>query len=267
MDSNNKVKQLSHNLGAIFLASGVILFAASYFLTSQILAFLGLGLSFWGALLFLITPVPFVEGEVMVNTLSSSYITTERILKDLDCKGKAFHIPPYPQGTYLPEHLKGLKEMVVFIPKEAEISKPPSLDELAEGKFLLRKPKGILLTPPGLGLLSSIEKKAGVDFTKLETAEVCKSMPKHILEDYSLAKDIVMTPKENEIDVKITRSLYSGFYTEKMFEKSVAALGCPIVSSIACALAKSSAKPVYIQKISLSPEDSTVEAHFKVQVD
>jgi hypothetical protein len=268
LNSYDQIKPLSKRLGTLFLGFGLGLLFFSYFLTSQIMAFIGLGLSFWGALFFLITPVVFVEGNVMVNTLTSSYSTTERIIKDLDCKGKGFHIPPYPERTYLPEHLKGLKEMVVYIPKEAETTKPLSLDELSEHKFMLKNSQGILLTPPGLGLLTTIERKSRLDFTKLSVDELCKALSKSILDNFSLAKEIVMVAKDNEVNVKIKQSLYSKLYTDGMFERSVTLLGCPIVSSIACALAKSSAKTINIEKVTFSSDGQTIEAQYRIsQVD
>ena len=251
-------------MAIIFLFTGVALFAISYLLNSQIFVFIGLGLTFWGALFLLITPSLFVEGKLMVNTISSSYATDERIIRDLNCKGKAFHIPPYPSRSYLPEHLKGLREMVVFVPKDAKTLKSPSLDELAEGKFLIHKPKGISLTPPGLGLLSSIENRTKVDFTKLSLVETGKALPKAILENYSLAKEIELTVKPNDVYIKVQGSLYRSLYADKSFAYSMPLLGCPIISSVACALAKSSGKPVNIEKISYAEDLSTIEAQYRI---
>jgi hypothetical protein len=263
LESKDKIKPLCEKIGIIFVVVGVNSFILAYALTSQIFAFMGIGLTFWGALFFLISPGLFVEGNVLVNTLSSSCATTERIITDLDCNGKGFHIP-YPQDKDSPSHSQGLKEMVVFIPKDAETSKPPSLDELAEGKFLFSNPEGILLTPPGLGLLASIEKKSKVDFSKLESAELCKVFPKCILDNYSLAKEISMSAKDDGVSVKISNSIYSRFYAEKTFEKSIVILGCPLISAVACVLAKSASKPVYIKKLVSSPDGTKIEAQFRI---
>lgn len=263
MESKDKIKPLCQKIGVIFIVFGANSFVFSYFLTSQIFAFIGIGLTFWGALFFLVTPTLFVEGNVLVNTLSSSCATTERIINGLECNGKGFHIP-FPKSRDLPESPEGLKEIVVFIPKDTELSRLPSLDELAGSKFLLGNPKGILLTPPGLGLLSAVEKKSKVNFAKIENAELCKTLPKCILDNYSLAKEIDMSTKEDGVNVKISNSIYSSFYAEKTFGKSIVTLGCPIVSAVACALAKSTAKPVYIKKLVSSPDGSKIEAQFRI---
>jgi hypothetical protein len=225
---------------------------------------MGLGLTFWGALFLLITPTLYIEGKVAADTITPSYASTERILKDLDYKGKAFHVPPYPQNAAIPEHLSGLKEMVVFIPKDAQTVQPPSLQELAEGKFRLKNPRGILLSPPGLGLLSAIEQKTNVDFSKTPLQDVCKIMPKYILNDYSLAKEISLNLNENQIHIKMKDSIYQGFYTQTRSQQSLMLLGCPIISSITCALAKSAGKPLVIQKITPTPNGQTVEVQLEI---
>jgi len=264
MESLDKIKPLSHSIGAIFSAFGIISLLLSYYLTSQVMAFIGLGLSFWGALFFLITPTEYVEGNLLVNTLSAAYSTTERIIKDLNYKGKAIHIPPYPEGPYIPEHLKELKELVAYIPKEAQTNQPPSLDALAQHRFLLQNPKGILLTPPGLGLLTAIEHKTKTDFTKLSSDEAYKALSTGVLNSFSLAKEIRMTNKQDEIIVHIKQSLYGKLYSNDNFEHSINLLGCPIVSCIACALTKSSAKPICIEKIAIAPDGKTINAHYKI---
>jgi hypothetical protein len=257
-------KPLSKKIGQILVATGILLFVLAYFLTSQILVFMGLGSTFWGALFLLITPILYVEGTLMSNTFTSAYTTTERIIKDLNYKGKGFHIPPYPEKTVIPEHLKGLREMVVFIPKDAEMTQPPSLQELVEGKFLLKNPEGIVLTPPGLGLLGCVEKRSQVSFSNTEIGEVGKIMATHILGGFSLAKEIKVTVKDNEVNLKIKGSIYKDFYTENGSAISVSLLGCPIVSAMACAFSKSSGKPVAIGKIKSSADGSTTEVSYEI---
>lgn len=135
---------------------------------------------------------------------------------------------------------------------------------MAKGKFLVDEPKGLLLTPPGLGLLTQIEKKSRVDFTKTALIDLCEIMPKYILDNYSLAKEIDMTLRENEIDIRINDSIYKVLYMQKKVNKSIFLLGCPIISSIACAIAKSSGKPAVIQKIEFSEDGLNITATYQI---
>ena len=83
----------SGKIGIAFIVPGVAALIFSILEDSQILAFIGLGLTFWGALFLFIKPVRYVKGELLRSTSLSSYLTIDRIIKDLKFKGKAttFH--------------------------------------------------------------------------------------------------------------------------------------------------------------------------------
>jgi hypothetical protein len=203
-----------------------------------------------------------VEGSLLNSAAVASYSTIDRIIKDLKYTGKGYYIPPYPKDVYLPEHLKGLKDAIVFVSAESN-AVMPSIGEMAEGKFLVKNPKGMLVAPPGLGLLTQIEKKLNVDFTKIELSELCDVLPRFILDNF-LAKNIVMTLEGNQANLKIIDSLYKNLYSAENNLRSVSILGCPIVSAVACALAKASGKTVTIQKKKVSPDDSTIEVWYRI---
>jgi hypothetical protein len=255
---------LTYKLGISFLSCGVLSIVVSYLLTSQILAFSGIGLSFWGALFLIITPKRYVESEIASYTLLPLYSSADRIIRHLDCKGKGIHIPSFPPDVYLPDHLKGLKETVVFIPKAEEIITTPSIDELAKGKFIVEKPEGLLLTPPGLLLLTRIEEKTRLDLTKTPLNDLCEILPKNILENFGLAKEITLILKDDELLLKIRDSIYKDLYGQGT--KSINLLGCPIVSLVACAIAKSSGKPVTISGVKYSPDDLFIQAKYKINI-
>jgi hypothetical protein len=255
---------LTYKLGIGFLACGGLSLALSYPLTSQILALMGLGLSFWGALFLVITSTRYVEASLLSYNLSSSYYNADRIIRNLDCKGKGVHVPSYPPDVYLPDHLRGLKEAVVFIPNSEELITTPSIDELAKGKFVVDNPKGILLIPPGLQLLTIIEEKTKTDFTRTALVDLCEILPKRVLDNFSLAKEITLISKNDEVLLNIRDSIYKDLYGQGL--KSINLLGCPIVSAIACAIAKSSGKPVTISGIKYTPDDLVTQAKYKINV-
>jgi hypothetical protein len=250
-------------VAAVFLTSGVLSIVFSLFSESQILAFIGLGLTFWGALFIVITPRKYVEGSLLDATAKSSYLTVDRIIKDLKYKGKGYYIPPYPKDVYLPEHLKGLKDLIVFI-SAANEDQAPSIQEMAESKFLLRKPKGALVTPPGLGLLTQIENKMNADFTKMTLEELCEVMPRFILDNLNIAREMELTLKDQTISMKLTDSIYKNLYSSENDLKSITLLGCPIVSAVACAIAKTSGKTVIIQKQDITPDASTIQVTYEI---
>jgi hypothetical protein len=250
-------------MAILFLLFGFLSIIFSVFIESQILALVGLGLAFWGALFLFVRPVRYVEGTMLDIAASSEYSTINRIIADLTFKGKGYYIPSYPKEVFLPEHLKGLKDMVIFISAEKEFS-TPSIEEMAEGKFLLTKAKGVLVTPPGLGILDHMEKQLRQDFGKMQLDEVCEVLPRYLTQDFNLAKGMEITLSENEVNLKITSSLYQDlYYREASLGGSITLIGCPIVSAVACALAKSSGKFVTINRILVSPDGLTIIVGFR----
>ncbi|MDH5483405.1 MAG: hypothetical protein OEY22_11115, partial [Candidatus Bathyarchaeota archaeon] len=234
-------------ISVVFMVPGVLSLVSSVFYNSQVLAFIGLGLTFWGALFLFVRPIKYVASSLLDSTAISSYSTIDRIIQDLKYKGKSFYIPPYPEEVYLPEYLKGLKEMIVFISADSDAS-TPSIEEMAKSRFLLENPKGISVAPPGLGLLTQLEKELRRDITKLELTELCESLPQLILENLQLAKEIEMKPEKNQVYLRIFDSVYKNLYSREENLKSVHFLGCPLVSAIACAIAKTTAKIVTIHR-------------------
>ncbi|TET65754.1 hypothetical protein E3J49_00810 [Candidatus Bathyarchaeota archaeon] len=252
----------SGKIGITLIIPGALSLIFSIMNNSQVLAFIGLGLTFWGALFFFVRPIKYVKSSLLDSTAISSYHTIDRIIKDLKYKGKSYYIPPYPKEIYLPEHLKGLKNMIVFI---SEDSGPdmPSIEEIAKSKFLLKTPKGICVAPPGLGLLTQFEKELRTDITKLELTDLCDSLPQLILENFQLAKEIEMKTEKNQVHLKIYDSIYKNLYSREQNLKSIHFLGCPLVSAITCAIAKTTGKIVTIHQDKTSLDGQTIEVWYR----
>jgi len=252
----------SGKIGIAFIVPGVAALIFSILEDSQILAFIGLGLTFWGALFLFIKPVRYVKGELLHSTSLSSYLTVDRIIKDLKFKGKSYYIPPYPKDVYLPEYLKGLKEMTVFI-SASRGSSIPSIEEMAKSKFLLKNPNGICISPPGLGLLIQFERELGTDLTKMDLDSFLEALPPLITENIHLAKQADIKRKNGKLMLRMFNSIYSDLYTKEKL-KSVYLLGCPLVSAIACAIAKSSGKVVTIDKSKVSLDSQLIEVWYNL---
>jgi hypothetical protein len=264
----------SLKIAEILLIFGIPLLTLSVFLSSQPIAFIGLGLTFWGSLFMLITPQKHVNGSLLEITVLPEYLTIDRILNELKPKGEAFCIPPIPKDVTLPEHLKGLKEMVVFVPSE-EVHTLTSIEELAKSNFQNKKPKGILLSPPGLGILDKIEQKQkslgildkieqkqNTNMATIPLNDLVETLPE-LLGELNFSKEITITNNGNETTLQIKESLYAKLYNQNYNLRSIRLLGCPLVNAVACALAKSSGKSVTLQKLDISPDGKIITATFK----
>jgi hypothetical protein len=263
---NPKLKKISLTrtvaIGIAFLIPGILALGFAIRANSQVLAFIGLGLTLWGAVFLLITPVEYVKADLITATAAPAYETIERILKDLKPKGNGIYIPPYPKDAYLPEHLKGLKESVVFIPTGTTVA-TPAIEEIAQSKFLLQNPKGICITSPGLGLLTQFEKEIRTSLTRIGLEELCETLPQIILENFQLAKEIEMHPEKGQVQLRITDSIYMSLY-RKPNQKSIQTLGCPLISAIASAIAKTTGKPVTIQALNANIDAETIEVTYRI---
>jgi len=199
-----------------------------------------------------------LNNQIHISTTKSTLI-----VKDLKYNSKSYHIPPYPEEVYLPDHLKGLKEMIVFISANDD-TELPSIEEIAESKFIIEKPKGVIVAPPGQGLAEKFERELNTKFTNINLQDLCEVLPKIILEDLQLAREMVMEAEENRVQLKITDSIYKSLYQEADL-KSVRFLGTPLESAIACAIAKSTGKPVFIQDSKFDSETDIIEISYIIR--
>jgi len=206
--------------------------------------------------------VRYVKSKLLHSASLSSYLTIDRIIKDLKFKGKSYYIPPYPEDVYLPEHLKGLKEMVVFISANKHPDMP-SIEEIAKSRFLLKNPNGICIPPPGLGLLIQFERTLGRDLSKVDLETVLEVLPQLVTEGIPLAKQLEIEKEDGIIHLRILNSIYKNMYNLEG-PKSVHILGCPIVSAIACAIAKSTGKVVTIKEDKISPDEQLIEVWYSL---
>ena len=229
---------------------------------TQVLAFIGLGLVLWGGLFLLARPVSYVRSSLLEATAISLYTTIVRIKKDLKYNSKSYYIPPYPKEVYIPEHLKGLKEMIVFISAKDD-TKLPSIEGIASNKFMQEDPEGIFISPPGLGLVDQFEKELRMNLSKIDIKDLCEILPKIILENLQLAKEVTMEIEENQVHLKVMDSLYKHLYLEEDL-RSIRFIGSPLESAIACAIAISTGKTVTIKESKTHPDSDTIEVIYRL---
>jgi hypothetical protein len=253
----------SNKIGITLLVAGALLLVASVVISSTILAFIGLGLTFWGALFLFVRSTKFVKISILNADAISPYPTLDRIIADLEYKGNPVYMPPYPKDTYLPEHLAGLKDMVVFISAK-DFTKMPTIEEMAKKQFLVKNPKGLCITPPGSGLVSLFEKELRTDFTKIDQESLYEDLSIVIVNNLGLASDFEIKAEKEGIHVKITDSVYSNLYSKEQNLKTIHSIGCPLISAIACAIAITTGKPATITTSKISPDLRTIEVVYRL---
>ena len=257
-----------------FLIAGLLSLFWSIYLSNTVLALIGIGLTFWGVLFLLLGPLRAVEEGLLYDTATSEYSTINRIINDLKCTGEAFYMPPISRSVHVPDNQKSFKEVVVFIsPRRITLNMKsmkersldlPTAEERSEGKFLLKDRRGMLLTPPGLGILRDIEKKLKTDFTDMEIMQFCQIISDVLLEKFNSAKEIETTTEDNIVKFKFLNSAYENLYTRDDNLTTIHLLGCPLVSAIAVGLAKVSNKTVSIVNEDVPEGTSVVEVWYRI---
>lgn len=242
--------------GFITLALGAASLIASILYTSQILAFIGLGLIFWGVILTYIQTEEYVKGSLLPATSLSALETLNQIMEELGYKEKAIYLPP--------EYLADPEANKAYIPKNKESELPtPEQIQGKENRFFIQIPQGILPTPPGSELAKLFEKTLETSFTKADLQYLQLNLPKLLIEDLEIAQNLDITVENNKVSVTIENSAYQSLTKEAAkLSKLYESLGCPLSSAIACALAKASGKPVIIEKQQITDENKGLKIEY-----
>ncbi|NLF89237.1 hypothetical protein GX563_10510 [Candidatus Bathyarchaeota archaeon] len=246
MSQMHKKSNTALPLAGLFLATGVLLLVYAMFMELQVPAFIGLGLTFWGAVLALARGGKYVESSLLDSSAHASYVTIDRMINDLKANSRGYYIPAYPKDVFLPDYLKNLRDPVVYV-SESFDGKPP-IDELAAGKFISSQNRGFFISSPGSGIISEIEKQLSMDMSKVSLSELCELLPKCLTENLNVARNAEVKLLPDGATFKAVGILYESLYNFETRPKSVNMLGCPVVSAVACALAKSSGKAVIIKE-------------------
>jgi len=263
-------------VGWLLLALGLTALTVSVIYESTILAFIGLGLTFWGALTLYIASEKYVKQTLLDSTTIPSLTNLNQILSELKYQGKGIYLPP--------KYLRDFETTKIFIAKN-ESTKLPTPEEIQqqEDKTFLKNPEAALITPLGLSLSKLFEKTLGTTFTKVDLEYLQQNLPKLFIEDLEIAENLEIeteyskdadkitdsvseTQTENDIiHVKTTNSIYKDICEEaRKLPHTCGTIGCPLCSAIACALTKATGKPIIIEKIQPSEDGKIIEATYRV---
>jgi hypothetical protein len=268
--TNEKTKpkrqlQLISIICAALIILGTLSLTISIIYESQIFAFIGLGLFFWGAVLLFIQPEKYIKKVLLDAAILPPLETIDKIIKEMDYKGKAIYLPP--KYFTNPETIK------TYIPKEQEKTAPkPSLILEQENNVFLKNNKGILVTPPGAQLVKLFEKRLGTNFAHTDIYYVKRNLPKLFIEDLEIAENLEIDMKLTDeltlgiVKFKITNSIFNNNQNkDRNLSEIYSIIGNPISSAIASTLAKSTGKPVTIKDVNSSKDGKIVEITYEIE--
>lgn len=233
------------------LGLGLVALAVAVLFKSTNLVFVGLGLTFWGVLLFFVQPHEYVKLDLMNTAGLSSLEGIDKLLVGLGYRAR---------GVYIP--VGDPEKAVVFVPMEQSSRIPQSTT--IKGKTLLDDPKGLLIVPPGLALSNLIEKKLGFTLKNSGVQALVGNLRKVLVEDLDVVRDVEVKVEGDVVKFRLVDSKYARFCQEFDNESSGAGLGCPLCSALACVLAIASGKPVRFEEDELSIDRRTTESSYRL---
>jgi len=242
-------------IGYGLLGIGLVALVLSVMFGSTILVFIGLGLSFWGMLVFFVRPQKYIRSDLMTATAWSSLKTVDDMMLGLGYRERGVYVPAGPEKA------------VVFIPAEP-FSRLPSPSVIAQGlsgdgTLYLHDPDGLLVVPPGLALANLIEKKLGFDVKGVGLERLIQSLPK-VLVNLEIVSNAEVEVEGNFVRFKLSDSIYADFCKQVRDNSRPCGLGCPMCSALACILAVATGKPILFDEDKLAPDGKTTLSNYQL---
>jgi len=228
---------------AVLLTLGAIAILGAIAFTSTILAFIGLGLSFYAMLFLFIRPTKYVESETLESAVSPIK-TLDLLLTQLGYHGR---------GIYLPAG----NGVILFVPKGDENQLETQLGVPENLQTLTNPSQGVMLSPPGLALTRIIERGLGVDLPTRGLGYLEDKLPKMLTEGPQMVKEMNMQVEGSRVHFRFSGSVYC----ERLWDDAGKfSTGCPLCSALACILVRATGRPVVFEdesRIRLDTFEST----------
>jgi hypothetical protein len=252
------VRATAYNaISYLLLMLGLITLLSSAFVSSYVLAFIGLGLTFWGALFLYIKSSKYVKLELLTASVSSTLTIIEKMLANARADSQGIYLPP--------KRLQDYTSSLVFVPTKPNQALP--ITRQTNPKELETKnPAGLLITPPGLALSKLFERELKRQFIETSLEDLQTQLPRLFVE-LQITKHLTIQPQDNNITVRIINHVFEDLCNETAkLELTHRILGCPLSSAFACVFAKATGKPIVIEKEETSL-DATTTIQYKVFED
>jgi hypothetical protein len=254
-----KSKRFSMAVAASFvlLGLGVAALFASVIYESSVLAFIGLGLSFWGVVLLYVQDQDYVPKLLLEASVLPSFSTVDQMIQELGFRGDAIYLPP--------KYFEDPETTRIYVSRQ-EGSVLPRPEEIIkyENRLIVKNPQGLLLTAPGSELIKLFEKAMETSFTKVDLKYLQKNLPKLVIEDLEIAENLEVQAENDTVRVTVTNSIFNETATEQSKTRACSKIGPPLCSAIACALTKATGEPIMIEKIQRSDDSRTIEATYRI---
>jgi len=251
---SNLKKKPEGKIGTILLSLGIILLALAIIYSHNVSAFIGIALTFWGALFLYIRPIKFVRKEILDTTIESIE-TYHKLIEELGYEGRPQYISP--------STLWGLRNSVLYISKSKNAPMPTD-ETLSSDETIIDNPEAIKLTPSGQSLSRLIEDELKTNFSTVDLEYLQNNLEKALVEGLEIAEAFHMELRESIVHVEIKGAIFYEAIKEQSESTKIRQIGDPINSAIACILTRSTRKPVVIENIQTESGERTIKTDFKL---
>jgi len=244
--------------GYVVTFAGATVLVGSMVFFSSVWAMIGLALTFWGVFFFFLKPTSLVKADLLDSASYSLLENVRRLISELGLKGKGVYLPP--------SYLEDLGSGLVFIPAKDEVY-VPTIDEVgaARDRVLLQNPSGVCLVPSGVALVNLFERELGTSFVKVDLEHLMRNLPRVFVEALEIAEDFELSVEGCRVHVRIEGSVYEDLCDEvRGLSRVCGSFGCPLCSSIACALARASGRPVVMDGNEFSRDGNVMDVYYRV---
>lgn len=230
--------------GAILIALAVVLLGLGFYLDEiQLFVTLALASFFLGVFALVLVTTRVVPREMDHAIQQGQMENHYNILKSLNVSGSGILVPV--------RSAKGrIKDIRVFVPlkKKAKL-KIPMLNDREVFKTGVNDTEiGVSFVPPGKSLLERFETDLGVLFVDVAPEELEQYLRSHITTS-GLLRDINIKVESDNIRVILTQGEHLELceIAQEKYHGVCNTLGCPICSSVLCAVCLSTGKTVAIE--------------------
>lgn len=262
-------------VGLTLMLLGLVALVLGIIYSSTVPTFVGLGLTFWGAILLYIETEEYTKTSVLDATTTSLLATLNETILELGYSGRATYLPP--------KYLNDPEATKIYIPRMITGRLPsPDQTQKLDSQASLRSTYGMLINPPGAELAKLFEKTLGTSFTRMNLESLIHTLPRLLIDDLEIASYLKIQPssgtssvpadhattqvetRKGKIHVSVTTAAYAE--TARMVQQlpTYTSIGCPLTSAIACAIAKTTGKPTTIELIQISKNGRRTEIEYNI---
>jgi hypothetical protein len=248
LDAHNRwaVRPAAAGLFILGVAIAIFWFATNDRSTvSTLLLLAGITAMAAAVLLYFLSPSRFLRDDVADALALASFMDIGQVLASLMIEGRGIYMPASEAGT-----------TKVFVP----VGEAPGEIPVSGSVFVSRGSKGILLDPPGYGLLSCA-KQISPAFTEEGLGNEIADLMENGLE---LVRKVTVRREGDRIIVSMTDLANAGMCAavRKESPKLCTQIGCPICSFAACMIADGTRRRVRIEGAEV--KGKTVRATFRL---